>query len=298
VSIGSGAAFTGLAPSLFGNSFLPVNPLIAWTISGVVSGTFQVGRPNVQDMFVLPDPIGGIDGKGAPLMSSPFLREINSNIPSLNSVNAVPVINIYGTTKHEQPQYSIASTSLERYPSQPASELLCEPVPIRPQFQAIDNPKDGLVPKIIYQKIAPIYISTASAARTLALLSLLSGNPLAAAYGAFVNLQWSRGDGYLYRRAQGAYQTLIGAAVTKPLTSITIFGFRVVFFIQGRYDNLLESDAFIPEWSQKSPGAILQLEAEKTNHFMEANHPSMKRLFNNIFDNVDTRTPQFEINKK
>jgi len=33
----------------------------------------------------------------------------------------------------------------------------------------------------------------------------------------------------------------------------TIFGFRVVFFIQGRYDNLLESDAFIPEWSQKSP---------------------------------------------
>ncbi|MBL7991439.1 MAG: hypothetical protein JNN25_08375 [Candidatus Kapabacteria bacterium] len=73
-------------------------------------------------------------------------------------MNTVLVINIYGTTKHEQPQYSIASTSLERYPSQPASELLCEPIPIRPQFQAIDNPKDGLVPKIIYQKIAPIYI--------------------------------------------------------------------------------------------------------------------------------------------
>lgn len=120
-----------------------------------------------------------------------------------------------------------------------------------------------------------------------------------------MNLQWSRGDGYLYRRAQGAYQTLIGAAVTKPLTSITIFGFRVVcfilrvvFFIQGRYDNLLESDTFIPEWSQKLPNSRLQFEAEKTNHYMEANHPSMKRLFNNIFDNVDTRTSQFEINKK
>ena len=33
----------------------------------------------------------------------------------------------------------------------------------------------------------------------------------------------------------------------------TIFGFRVVFCIQGRYDNLLESDAYIPEWSQKAP---------------------------------------------
>lgn len=142
VSVGSSVAFTGLAPALFGNSFLPVNPLLAWTITGIVSASFQVGRPNVQDMLVLPDPVGGISGKGAPMMSSPFLNEINSNIPSLNSVNAVPVINIYGTTKHEQPQYSIASTSLERYPSKPAAELLCEPIPIRPQFQAIDNPKD------------------------------------------------------------------------------------------------------------------------------------------------------------
>ena len=62
----------------------------------------------------------------------------------------------------------------------------------------------------------------------------------------------------------------------------TIFGFRVVFFIQGRYDNLLESDAFIPEWSQKSPNADFQFEAEKANHFMEANQENIRKRFDEI----------------
>jgi hypothetical protein len=44
------------------------------------------------------------------------------------------------------------------------------------------------------------------------------------------------------------------------------------------------SDAFIPEWSQKSPGAVDNLRAEKANHLMQANHPSVTSVFNQIFN--------------
>jgi len=65
-----------------------------------------------------------------------------------------------------------------------------------------------------------------------------------------------------------------------PLVNTTIFGFRVV--VLSGAEEYLEGDAFIPEWSQKSPNADFQFEAEKANHFMEANQENIRKRFDEI----------------
>jgi pimeloyl-ACP methyl ester carboxylesterase len=280
-----------VSPLLFFNSLLPVNPLVAWIVNNNISNQFRPNRPNIQDMFVIPDFIGGPTGRGAPFFSSPFLNEINSPVPGIGSVNPVPVINIYGTTNHEQPQYSIGSTGLETFPRNP-QQFLCDPVPLKPQFLPIDAAKDDLLPKFIYQRLKPAYVATTALTGAAAIIAAVTGAlPVAAA--AFVaSFQWNRGVRYIDFGAQAAYKKLIGASRYIPFINTVIFGFRLI--VLSGAEEYFPSDAFIPEWSQKSAGAALQLEAEKTNHLIEANHPSMKRQFNRIFDD-QASNPSFYI---
>ena len=85
--------------------------------------------------------------------------------------------------------------------------------------------------------------------------------------------QWQRGLRYIDQGAQNDYRKIVGAYRYVPIVNTTIFGFRLV--VLSGQEEYFESDAFIPVWSQKSPNARLQLEAQRTNHFMEANSQEM-----------------------
>ncbi len=257
-----------------------ISPLISGLVTLFVSSQFRTGRPNVQDMYVVPDLSGGINGQGAPASSAPFMNEINSIIPSRGSINPVPVINIYGTTKHEQSQYSIGTTALERFPSAPPSQILCENIDILPQFKSIDMTNDRTVPRVIYNRVRPAYQAQQSQAAINAVMALTSGNYATVAASLFTSQAWQRGLRYIDQGAQNDYRKIVGAYRYVPIVNTTIFGFRLV--VLSGQEEYFESDAFIPEWSQKSPGATFQFEAQKSNHLLQANTPEMKTILNNI----------------
>ena len=64
----------------------------------------------------------------------------------------------------------------------------------------------------------------------------------------FDSIQWIRGWSYLDAGADIAYRKVIGAYKKKSLISFQIFGFKIDIGPEERID----SDAFIPAWSQKS----------------------------------------------
>ena len=98
---------------------------------------------------------------------------------------------------------------------------------------------------------------------------------------------WQLSLRYIDQTAEFQYHKIIGATRQIPLVNTTIFGFRLVVLTGA--EEYLPSDAFIPEWSQKSPGAFRQFEAREVNHFMEANHRNMTRALNTIFDLQEPR---------
>ena len=81
-----------------------------------------------------------------------------------------------------------------------------------------------------------------------------------------------------------------------PLQEVTVTRTRVI---------TLPNDALVPVYSQANPREAawkpgqttsnLNLEVKGANHFSQANHPSVRRGLNDIFD---SRGPAFQVNPK
>jgi hypothetical protein len=95
--------------------------------------------------------------------------------------------------------------------------------------------------------------------------------------------------------AQAAYKKLIGASRYIPFINTVIFGFRLIVLTGA--EEFLPSDAFIPEWSQKSANAEFQFEAEKANHLMESNQENVRKRFDEIM-NDRVRRGRFYIEER
>jgi hypothetical protein len=241
-------------------------------------------------------------GNGA-INESPFIREINSPLPGSSLVNAVPVINIWGDVNHEQPQYSIASDGIANVrPDKnvnrngmllPPNRFLCDEIPLKARYQELDKATDEFVPKKVYGFVKPMYIAGTTYNAARAVVDFFTGNLAAMAWHLAGGVQWARGWSYIDAGAQTAYRKIIGAYKVE----MHEFGFRIFGqFIGFRWAEEVPtaSDAFIPEWSQKSPQSRDQLPAQGANHLMQANHENVRRAFETIFNRTDK---EFEVKK-
>ena len=263
-------------------SFIPQN-LFGYqsAISKGINDGFTINRPNVLDMYVEPD------GRGGGTNASPFLQDLNSPLPSarplVDRLNPVPVINIWGnTTEHEA--YSIATANFSTRKQDGITTLLCEQAPNKPQYLPITDrgeASDKFIPDLVMGKVKPLYIGFSAYYGVRGTIDALVGNWVGAAIHAFGVIQYIRGWSFLDAGADIAYRKVIGAYKKEPLINFSIFGFQISL---GEKEVRVDSDAFIPAWSQKSNGATLQIVANQVNHGLMANHPNMTANFRTIFN--------------